>query len=320
MNPDPTPLSPVHLDPPVRRYFAGLAAGAAETQPPADLAEMRRRAAETLLSVAPAPDPRVKVTHHHVPVRRGEIVVRILRPHDLPSPAPAYLFMHGGGWVHGDLDTGEVECGPMATLVPCMVVSVDYRLAPEHPFPTALEDCLAAYTWLLDHASGLGADPARVAVGGASAGANLAAALCLAARDRGLPLPLLQHLDMPALDLTPDSAFNPAGGALTPTAIREFAMHYLDGGDPAHPYASPLHAPDLSGLPPAVILVSEHDPLRDQGERYLVRLHEAGVPAAALRILAHTHASWLIPDTVTSAVVPELRAAGLRRAFSGGFS
>ncbi|MEU7003227.1 alpha/beta hydrolase [Nonomuraea sp. NPDC046570] len=305
----------MHLDPPVRRIFAELAANAPAT-PPADMAELRRRAAATLLSVAPEPDPGVAVSHHRVPVPGGEITVRILRPADLPGPAPVYLFLHGGGWVHGDLDTGDVECGPMASLVPCVVVSVDYRLAPEHPFPTPLEDCLAAYAWLLAQAPGLDADPARIAVGGTSAGANLAAALCLAARDRGLPLPVLQYLDVPALDLTPESALGASGGPLTAAAVQEFASLYVGDGDPRHPYASPLHATDLSGLPPAVVVVSEHDPLRDHGERYLVRLHEADVPAAGLRVLAHTHGSWLTPGTVTSAMVRELRAAALRVAFT----
>ncbi|MGW4472928.1 alpha/beta hydrolase fold domain-containing protein [Nonomuraea sp. NPDC004354] len=311
----------MHLDPPLVRLYGRLAAHAAELPPatPGDLDEERRRSNATMLLIAPPHDPSLLVEEHRVPVEGGAVTVRLTRPKGLAEPAPLLVFLHGGGWYKGDLDAGEVECGPLASLVPCAVASVDYRLAPEHPYPLPLEDCLAAYLWLLDHADELGIDPRRVALGGASAGANLTAALCLLLRDRGLPLPIFQQLDAPALDLTPEGNDADGGlGGLTSAEVLRYAAYYLGtDGDPRDPYVSPLHAPDLSGLPPAALVISEHDPLRAHGERYLARLHEAGVAAAAVRVLAHPHGGWIAPGTVTFTLVHEMRAGLLRRAFAG---
>ncbi|MGA4544115.1 alpha/beta hydrolase [Uniformispora flossi] len=306
------------LDPPIRALVDALAAAGAAEREAADLDERRRMSAATMVLASTGRGPGVVATDHRIAVDGGEIAVRVLRPADLPSPAPAFYFVHGGGWTLGNLDTGEVECGPMAALVPCIVVSVDYRLAPEHPFPTPLEDCVAGYAWLHANAAELGIDPARVAVGGASAGGNLAAALCLAARDRGLPAPCLQLLDVPALDLTPMPVPDeePSEG-LTASEVNQYAAWYLgEHGDPKDPLASPLHAPGLSGLPPAVLTVAELDVLCGQGERYLARLHEAGVPGSAFRVAAHGHGTWIIPITATFTLVREVRAAALRHAFA----
>jgi acetyl esterase len=212
--------------------------------------------------------------------------------------------------------------GPITALVPGAVALVDYRLAPEFPYPVPLADCVAGYAWLHERHAELGIDPERIAVGGCSAGGNLAAALCLVARDRGLPMPVAQLLDVPALDLTlmDRSAADaiPEFGGLTPEACNEYFELYLEGGtDPRDPRVSPLFEPDLTGLPPAVITTAEYDPVRDQGERYLTRLHEAGVPASAYRVLAHLHGGWVIPGTITHALVGDLRAAALRRALTG---
>jgi acetyl esterase len=308
------------LDPPLRRIFEHLAA--APAAPPGDLLERRRLADTTMLLASTGPEAGVEVRDHTVAVSGGAITVRVTRPVDLVAagvPAPAYLFVHGGGWFQGNLDTAEVECGPMASTVPCVVVSVGYRLAPEHPFPVPVEDCVAAYRWLLDQAGALGVDPARIAVGGTSAGGNLAVALCLAARDRGLPMPCLQLLDVPCLDLTlasPSMRDPGCQAGLTGDAVAEFAAQYVP--DPARrtdPLASPLLATDLSGLPPAVIVVAELDPVRDDGERYLAALHAADVPAAAVRVLAHPHGGWVIPATLTHTLVRDLHTTALRRAF-----
>jgi len=309
------------LDPPIQRLF-DLMAGARGPQP-TDLDERRKQADETMLLASTGPQPDVTVSDRTVPVDGGRagIEVRITRPNRFgPDPAPAFLYMHGGGWSQGNLDTAEVECGPMASLVPCTVVSVGYRLAPEHPFPTPLEDCVAAYTWLLDHAAELAIDPGRIAVGGSSAGGNLAAALCLAARDRGLPLPCFQLLDVPGLDLTlgsPSITLPDAQAGLTGEAVAEYAAWYVpDPAERKDPLASPLLADDLSGLPPAAIVVAEHDPVRDDGERYLGALHAAGVPATAVRVLSHPHGGWVIPGTLTHHLVRDLRAAALRQALA----
>lgn len=310
----------MHLDPPLRRVFEAL--GAERPAEPVDLLERRRQADATMLLASTGPEPGVVVSDHAVPVEGGEITVRVSRPETVSgtAAAPAFVFVHGGGWFQGNLDTAPVECGPMASAVPCVVVSVGYRLAPEHPYPTPLEDCVAAYAWVLEHSGELGIDAGRVAVGGTSAGANLTAALCLAVCDRGLPLPVAQLLDCPALDLTMSSASLRAPdlqAGLTGDAVAEFAGMYLAGHDPTDPLASPLLAPDLSGLPPAVITTAEHDPVRDDGERYLARLHDADVPAMGVRVMAHPHGGWVVPITVTHVMVNELRAAALRRAFAG---
>jgi len=308
------------LDPPIQRIFDLLTTGDA---PPEDLNERRRLADSTMLLASTGPQPDVDVCDHTVPVSGGAITVRVTRPTRFDGvAAPAFLFIHGGGWSQGNLDTAEVECGPLASLVPCVVVSVGYRLAPEHPFPIPLDDCVAAYAWLLRQADALGVDPARIAVGGTSAGGNLAAALCLAARERGLPLPCFQLLEVACLDLTlasPSMRDMTTQVGLTAEAVAEFAGRYVP--DPAHrtdPLVSPLLADDLSGLPPAVIVVAEHDPVRDDGERYLAALHAADVPAAAVRVLSHPHGGWVIPGTLTHHLVRDLRAGALRQAFVTG--
>ncbi|MFJ8739442.1 alpha/beta hydrolase [Embleya sp. NPDC127516] len=311
------------LDPPIQRIIDLLAAHRDTNEPPGTLDERRKLANATMrLAFTGRPDD-VTATDHQVPVADGEITVRILRPAGLPAAAPVFYFIHGGGWFQGDLDTAEVELGPITSLVPCAVALVDYRLAPEHPYPVPLEDCVAGYTWLHANHAELGLDPERIAVGGCSAGGNLAAALCLIVRDRELPMPCAQLLDVPCLDLTRmDTDADPEAildfGGLTPEACNEFFGLYLAGvTDPRDPRVSPMYEADLSGLPPAVITVAEYDPVRDQGERYLTRLHEAGVPGAAFRVLAHLHGGWVIPGTVTHALVGDLRAASVRRALTG---
>lgn len=312
----------MHLDPPLQALFAALRAAAPE-EPPAtdDHDEMRRRANSTMLLVRPPLPADMEVAEHEVPVPGAVIRVRTYRPAGVAAPMPTLFFVHGGGWFQGNLDTAEVEMGAMAERVPCFAVSVEYRLAPEHPFPVPLDDCVAAYEWMLANAEQLGVDITRIAIAGTSAGGNLAAALCLVARDRGLTAPVVQLLDVPALDLTlgsPSVTEVGEGAGLTGEMLGAYVRHYLaEPGDALQPYASPLLAPDLSGLPPAVIIVAEHDPVRDDGERYLVRLHEAGVPAASFRVLAQFHGGWVIPFTMTSRLVPDLRRDTLRRAFDG---
>ena len=307
----------MHLDPPVRALVDAMSGGAPPR--PLDLTERRAQSDSTML-LARVPEPGTVVTEHQVSVAGGEITVRVTRPAAAPGPLPGLLFVHGGGWFQGNLDTAEVECGPMSTAAECVVVSVAYRLAPEHPFPIPLEDCVAAWSWLHDNARLLAIDAERVAVAGTSAGANLCAALCLLARDRGLPMPVMQLLDAPALDLTltsPSIAELADSAGLTASDVREFVDFYCGGESPAHPRISPLLEPDLTGLPPAVVLVAEHDPVRDDGERWVQALHEAGVPATGLRVLAHLHGTWIVPFSTTWGLVSDLRAAALRRAFRG---
>jgi acetyl esterase len=308
----------VPLDPAIRRIVEGLGDDRAEA--PTDFFERRRQADQTMMLIHPGPQPGVEYEDRTIPVDGGEITVRLMRPAALDGPMPTLVYLHGGGWTQGNLDTSEVECGPLASVVPCLVVSVGYRLAPEHPFPAPLHDCVAAYEWVLAHHEELRVDLDRVAVGGGSAGGNLAAALCLVARDRGLPLPCFQLLDMPAFDLTMASpSFDEHGHpGFDREAIGAWIDMYLGGAvEATHPRVSPLFEPDLRGLPPALISVGELDPVRDDGERYLARLHEADVPAVGLRVLSHPHGGWIIPVSATWRLMGDLRAAAVRRAFDG---
>ncbi|AIC71735.1 esterase [Mycobacteroides abscessus subsp. massiliense str. GO 06] len=193
------------------------------------------------------------------------------------------VFFHGGGWVIGDLETHDQPCRQTCRDAGVSVLSVDYRLAPEHKAPAAAQDCLAAYLWAVEHAGDLGVAPDRIAVGGDSAGGNLAAVVAQQARDTGAQLPLLQFLIYPAVDFTvrrPSRDLFAEGFFLTKAAMDGFESHYLDGSDvdKADPQVSPILAADLAGLPPALITTAGFDPLRDEGNEYAAKLRAAGVP------------------------------------------
>jgi acetyl esterase len=200
-----------------------------------------------------------------------------------PEPGgvlPLVVHFHGGGWVGGSIAAADRPCRTLALAAHCVIVSVEYRLAPENPFPAPLRDAVAAVRWLAGHASEVGADGARLAVMGDSAGGNLAAATALVLRDEGGPAIAHQVLLYPALDLGgsyPSREENASGYLLTRGSTEWFAAHYA--ADPADPYASPLRAPDLRGLPPATIVVAGFDPLRDEGVAYAERLRADGVAA-----------------------------------------
>jgi acetyl esterase len=201
------------------------------------------------------------------------------------------LYFHGGGWLHGDLDTHDGICRRLANLAQCRVVAVDYRLAPEHPFPAAVDDAVSALRWVVANAAELGVDPARIAVGGDSAGGNLAAVLALMGRDGTAPLPCFQLLFYPVTDLTcamPSYALHAEGAMLTADTMRWYAAQYLGDADPADWRASPLHA-DLTGAPPAFVLTAGYDPLCDEGVTYARALDAAGVQTAHLHIPTQVH-------------------------------
>jgi len=221
-----------------------------------------------------------------IPGPQGSLRIRHYRP-SAAAVLPVVVFFHGGGWVMGSIETHDGYCRQLANASGWAVVSVDYRLAPEHKFPAGLEDAHAATSWVSEHAAEIGVDPQRITVAGDSAGGNLAAAVPLLARDRGGPGLRFQLLLYPVLDHhfdTPSYRANATGYHLTRDAMIWSWGHYLHSPrDGALPYASPLRADDLSGLPAALVMTAEYDPLRDEGEAYAARLHAAGVPVTLKR-------------------------------------
>lgn len=244
--------------------------------------------------------------------RARGVPVRIYQP---PTPRAVLVYLHGGGWVQGDLDTHDALCRRLAGEADRLVISVDYRLAPEHPFPAGLHDVLDAFAWARELASSHGLS--RVELGGDSAGGNLTAAACLVLRDRGEELPALQLLLYPGLDQTralPSHRTFAAGPILTAADIDWFQAHYRP--DFRDPTASPLLAPTLAGLPPAIVATAGFDPLRDEGEAFAARLREAGVPTVHLdeADLVHGYAQMdgvlASCDAALGRIVEAVRAVG----------
>jgi acetyl esterase/lipase len=236
---------------------------------------------------------------------RREVAVRIYLPVAGIAPHPAVMFMHGGAFISGDLDFEHPRCLEMCRETGLAVVSVDYRLAPEHPFPAGLEDCLLVYQWLCAEGPSSGLDPTRIAVAGSSAGGTLAAAVCLKVRDMGLLLPKLQMLLYPVMD---DRLRTPSMLAFTDTPAWTYSNcvhmwnHYLGpieqrGVVSAH--AAPARAADLSGLPATYVMTAEYDPLRDEGAEYAQRLTGAGVSTELHQFSGTFHGF----DTLASAPV-----------------
>lgn len=273
------------LDPQVQillEQMAALNAPALHTQTPAAV----REGMKMQLAMFGSPQPIAHIENHTIPVVSGEIPIRIYTPEG-NGPFPVLVFFHGGGWVIGDLDTHDGVCRSLANKITCAVVSVDYRLAPEHKFPIAPEDCYAATQWVAANAAQFHGDASRLALGGDSAGGNLTAVVAQMARDRGGPPLVFQLLIYPGTDFrmnTPSIEENAEGYFLTKQDMIWFTNHYLNNEeDKLNPLASPLLAKDLHGLPPALVITAEYDPLRDEGERYGQRLKEAGVPTTISR-------------------------------------
>ena len=264
--------------------------------------------------------PNVTVRAVSIPGPEGapEVPVRVYTPTDRTGALPALVYLHGGGFLVGDLDTFHFETARIAAEVGAVVVSVDYRLAPEHPFPAGLEDCYAALRWTHDTAGELGVDVARIAVGGESAGGGLSAAVALLARDRGGPALCFQLLGIPELD---DRLETPSMTAFTDTPLwnRPAAViswkYYL--GESASgldiKYAAPARATDLSGLPPAYVTTCEFDPLRDEGLQYAQRLVQAGVSVEIHHYPGTFHGSALVTEAAVSKRMAADELDALRR-------
>jgi acetyl esterase len=289
---------------------------------PLELTPETRRTAnsqvEQMLS-GMAEAPLARIEDREIPGPDGiAIPVRIYWP-DAPGPLPLYLDIHGGGWWMGDGFVFHAATTALAAGAEAIVVSVDYRLAPEHPYPAALDDCVAVLRWMHANAAELGGDPSRIAIGGASAGGNLAAALALRTRDEGGPGLAFQYLFVPATDLTEKTAwpsYNEAGDAylLKVSQIGMiFGAYVPDPAEREDPYVSPLYADDFNGLPPALVVTAHFDPLRDQGEAYARKLEAAGVPVK----LHREHAlHGMVGSFDRAARVQAMAIEALREAFA----
>jgi acetyl esterase len=269
----------------------------------------------------PAPRTMAEVRELSAPGPNGPIPLRLYRPAGLASPAPTLVYFHGGGWVIGDLDTHDVLCRELAEDGRCVVVAVDYRMGPEHRFPAAPDDCLAATRWVMAQAAELGLDATRFAVGGDSAGGNLAAVVSLAWRDAGdAPALKFQLLIYPATDMrasAPSHTSNGQGYVLTSDTIAYFQGHYLGRDQLADWRASPLLADSLAKLPPALVLTAGFDPLRDEGRQYADALSAAGSTAQYVCFERQIHGFITMGRVIDEAnVAVGLCALALRRALA----
>ncbi|MFI0352157.1 alpha/beta hydrolase [Actinomadura sp. 9N407] len=247
----------------------------------------------------------------------GPVPVRLYRPAGR-SPLPALVYFHGGGWVIGGPDNVDAACREFAARAGCAVLSVDYRLAPEHPFPAAVQDAWAVTAAATGEPGRFGVDPQAVAVAGDSAGGNLAAVVALLARERGVRL-VHQLLVYPATDTAMDTASYAAYGTgygLDAGSMGRFMRLYQGDADPADPRLAPLRAPDLAGAAPATVITAEYDVLRDEGEAYARRLQEAGVPVLLRRYEGMVHSFFLLPELFDTGVeAMDLAVRRLRAAF-----
>ncbi|HEY8002959.1 MAG TPA: alpha/beta hydrolase [Phenylobacterium sp.] len=311
------------LDPRLQ-YLASQARGA---PPMSTLSpeEARRASAAALEAMTGDPEPGVRIEPQTIPGPGGEIPARLYRPDNQDPEAPLMVFAHMGGGVIGDLEMCHAFCSILAKDGRGPVLSVDYRLAPEHRFPAGLEDVLAAYRWGRDNAERFGAPLAQAAIGGDSMGANFSAVVCQELKKAGEPQPVLQLLIYPWVDVACESASMTTYADAFPLSratMEWFMGHYMGpGDDPADSRLSPLRAKDLSGLAPAIVVTAGFDPLLDQGEAYARRLKEVGVPTVYRCYDGLAHAFTAFTGAVPCADVACREVAGLvREGFEGRIS
>ena len=313
------------LDPEVAALRSRMVA--AGHRPVRHLTPNQARAASPLEHFAVPADPRdaaVRVDERAIPRPAGPLRIRLYDPNGV-ADRPGVVYFFGGGWVTGSLADADPVCRRLARRTPCRVVAVEYRQAPEHPCPAAVEDAYAATCWVADHAPGLGIDAGRVGVGGASAGGNLAAAVTQLVRDRGGPRLAYQFLVYPPLDHASDTPSRRE--TVDPVFFDREDLawcweHYLqrpEDGD--SPLASPLRAESLRDLPAGLVISAEHDPVRDETELYARRLAADGVPTELRRFDGMAHGFFSLTQTLDAAVrAQELVAGSLRRAFAAGYA
>jgi acetyl esterase len=309
------------LDPQARAFLDRLIA--AKRPPLWTLTPEEARHANRQLTklCAGTPVDMAHVEDRSIPGPRGPIEIRIYTPHGLASDgsAPVLVYFHGGGFVIGDIPMADGACRMLADEAACIVVSVAYRLAPEFPYPAPREDAFAAIAWVAAEAASFGGDGRRIAVGGDSAGANLAAVVTQIARDRGGPaisFALLVYLGSDRDFSRPSMAAYGADYLLTLDVMRWFQRHHYDGPPTRDPYLIPLEAADFRGLPPTLAITAGFDPLRDGAELYAERLDAAGVPTELVRYAGAIHGFFLFPavfDAARDAIHRSARA--LRAAF-----
>ncbi len=303
------PPTSVYTFDPELADFAAVA-----VNPPPESAEAARELSRSYLDAmnADVDTAGLDIDDRRIPGPEGapEVTVRVYRPAAAQAPVsvpvPAILYIHGGGFFVGSIDTEHMGSTALARQLGVVVVSVDYRLAPEHPFPAGIEDCYAALVWLHDHADELGVDTARIAVNGGSAGGGLAAGLALLARDRGGPRLCFQYLGIPELDDRLDTPsmhrFHDTPMWARPAAEKSWEWYLGDahGRDDVSPYAAPARATDVAGLPPTYISTMEYDPLRDEGILYALKLLEAGVSVELHSFPGTFHGSAIVTGAAVS--------------------
>jgi acetyl esterase len=272
-----------------------------------DTAEERRRTLRDLASGVETEPARVgDIREVTIPGPGGPLTLRLYTPIGAAAAAlPGLIYLHGGGWVAGGLDTHDGVCRRLANASGCRVLALDYRLAPEHPFPAAIDDGVAAMRWIAGHADELGVDPSRLGIGGDSAGAGLAAAICLIARDAGGPAIAFQLLICPILDVLEESPSRrelAEGYFLSRATMQRDLDLYCPGVDRGDPHLSPLRAASLAGLPPALIHTAEFDPFRDEGQAYARALTGARVPVQATCHEGLIHYFYAMPAVIPRAL------------------
>jgi acetyl esterase len=281
------------LDPQVAIYLLKLAETSVEPVPELSLEQQRLQSEQHAIEEAGKPETVATITDLLITGPAGDIPLRIYTPNG-ESPFPVLIYLHPGGWIFGNIEASDPVCRALAKQTPCIVVSVGYRLAPEHKFPAAPEDCYAAIEWVAAHAHEIKGDPKRIAVGGDSAGGNLTAAVTLMARDRHGPKLCFQVIIYGETDYykpgTASYTTYADGYGLTRDDMIWFWEQYLaHREDATHPYAAPLRATDLSKLPPALIITAEYDPVRDEAEHYAQRLQKSGVQVQLSRYNGMIH-------------------------------
>jgi acetyl esterase len=311
----------VPLDPPIQQMLTALEAMGRESIASGS-PEHARQGFRSLTADFRNPEsvpPVAAVEEVELPGPAGGLPARVYRP-EVTGPVPTILFIHGGGFVIGDLDTHDNQCRALCGGVEAVVLSLDYRLAPEAPYPAAVEDCFAALQWVGAHVNQLGGDPDCLVVAGDSAGGNLAAVSAVMARDAGGPPLAAQLLIYPATDFRevegqyPSREENAEGYFLTRADMAWFAGHYVGHADPQDPRLSPVLTEDLAGLPPAVVVTAEYDPLRDEGEAYARALQNAGVSVTSRRYAGLIHGFFdLFPLSPAAAAAVHETCENLRQ-------